>query len=200
MAVNPAPHPDEEMLAAYLDGALQPHEKLEVERHLDSCPDCRESVSAIADILHATAHAAVPKPVRRSRRRLVPAAISLAAAASLTAIFLLRNEPNGMIQREERAPTNAEARAEIDAVLPADNAHVRRGDIELAWRSLEGAEYRVHVLSETGSVIRLVVTTDTTVLVPVDSLAANREYMWYVDAITNGIRASTHVRRFTVIP
>jgi len=45
----------EELLSAYLEGALAPGERAEVEAHLAACPDCAELARLIGETMAATA-------------------------------------------------------------------------------------------------------------------------------------------------
>lgn len=40
------PCPSPELLAAYIDGTLDPKEKVEMHRHIERCPDCSDKVQS----------------------------------------------------------------------------------------------------------------------------------------------------------
>ncbi|HVX43363.1 MAG TPA: zf-HC2 domain-containing protein [Mycobacteriales bacterium] len=92
--------------AAYVLGALTPQERADFERHLATCPQCREAVQSLAGMPGLLASTSAPPPpseppptilpkllteVRRRRRRTRTAftATALAAAAAVVAVLVL---------------------------------------------------------------------------------------------------------------
>jgi hypothetical protein len=92
--------------AAYVLGALTPQERADFERHMATCPQCREAVRSLAGMPGLLAGASAPQPpseppptilpnllseVRRRRRRTRTAftATALAAAAAVVAVLIL---------------------------------------------------------------------------------------------------------------
>jgi anti-sigma factor ChrR (cupin superfamily) len=47
-------HPNEEFLNAYADGSIDASDRADVERHLASCPSCRQIVDDVREILRAS--------------------------------------------------------------------------------------------------------------------------------------------------
>lgn len=61
-------HQAEEQLAAYVLGALDPEERLQVEAHLSGCPKCQAALAAYEGVAQGLLHAADPKRPPRSIR------------------------------------------------------------------------------------------------------------------------------------
>ena len=134
--MNDRSHP-RERISAWLDGEIGEPEKVEVERHLESCAECRELVANLRALSADAASEPVPPvpedlPSRIRRRignieaaqpgrswffRALPwsTAASLAAAAVLLAIFLPAE------WEKWRAP------APVERVLPASEEDVGKG-------------------------------------------------------------------------
>jgi anti-sigma factor RsiW len=87
--------PDDETLAAYVDGRLSPQERQELEAHLTSCPDCYELVAEVLQTDDGFRESArlVTGPSRFERRSVFAAASLLAVAASLVMLVLSARSP-----------------------------------------------------------------------------------------------------------
>src|SRR4029079_15651699 len=93
-------HADDDLLAAYVAGALDPINGASVEQHVDRCAECRQAIRPLVDApaldrIWAGVRDAVdsperPLPARVARRLGVsePTAILLAATASLRTAWL----------------------------------------------------------------------------------------------------------------
>lgn len=136
-------HP-EELLAAYVDGALEEHERVVLDAHLATCETCREEVALASRARQALAGLPeVPMPVGVTRpvvaevarqmakpaptswRARAYAAAGLAAAAALVAVIALGNlggvgsngdAGGGGAGAERPAPTESAATAESGAI------------------------------------------------------------------------------------
>jgi anti-sigma factor RsiW len=63
-------HPTEDVIHDYVDDALDARARLEVERHLEECDDCRGLVSDLAEIRRAAASLDLREPPARAWSRL----------------------------------------------------------------------------------------------------------------------------------
>jgi hypothetical protein len=68
------------------------------------------------------------------------------------------------------------------------------------WRSRQGDSYRVTVLTESGEPVWTAETTDTSISLPTGiTLEPGRGYFWRVDAVADGLSATSGVQRFQVV-
>ncbi|HWO70133.1 MAG TPA: zf-HC2 domain-containing protein [Actinomycetota bacterium] len=125
-------HPGDELLAAYVDGALTEPERSAVAAHLDACPACREEVGLAAQArgaLRALPEEPVPLrvtgPVLREvrgadgdrRSRVVRWLSGAAVAAAVVAVLAVALPELG--QRGAAPPAAEEVSAPQEAGLPA---------------------------------------------------------------------------------
>jgi hypothetical protein len=193
-------HPDEEALAAYLDGTLSDLEVAEMERHLDECRACRVLVSGSARVLAEPAP--VPKPAARPRLTSVRAIIAI--AASLAVIVLARRDSTptpGVVRTSTPATIPGEGLASIRVHAPLDGDSVRAGGLTFSWGAASAERYRLVVSSEDGTPVWSTDTRDTVMALP-DSVTLQRgaSYFWQVDAVQAGVTATTRLQRFSVVP
>ncbi|HEY3080480.1 MAG TPA: anti-sigma factor [Chloroflexota bacterium] len=156
-----------ELASAYLLGALEPEEAAELERHLELCPPCRESVDAERSVaeslalvvpqrtppprLRASLMAAVrgepAEPRARRWRRFFPsplaAALGAAAAASL-ALLVALGWAFGLQSRLDAPPAPAAvAVAAVPTPVPAGSDYPGGGALVVGraeMRRLVGSE------------------------------------------------------------
>ena len=185
-------HLSERDVAAYLDRSLDPDERLQVDAHLEGCRECRAELIAVVRLTPA-----VRTPGRIRRRVWIPAV----AAAGLAALLLFRPSPPGPpapVERPAVGPTEALPRLTVTA--PANGDSVLGAAIAFQWRSRPGDSYRVTVLTESGEPVWTTETTDTSVSLPQTIiLERGRLYFWRVDAIADGLSATSGVQRFQVV-
>src|SRR5688500_15509983 len=86
--------PDEEMLAALIDGKLEGDERRRVLEHVATCGDCRDIVNAATDFIESEAPADAT-PVRFGRSLLPVAALAAAALLALLLIGPIRDRLTG---------------------------------------------------------------------------------------------------------
>ena len=191
MELNGLVHLSETEVAGYLDHDLSGDERRRVETHIDQCATCRREVVALLPITqpdqpHQRAH--------HPKRWWIPAAAA-AVFVALTIPRLTRNAPDPDIRQRARPVSDAGGRSRLAIVTPADDATVA-GRVVFAWRSADADVYRVSLLTENGDPVWTSETGDTTVALP-DSvrLQASQAYFWRVEAIGNGIAATTGVHR-----
>jgi anti-sigma factor RsiW len=196
-------HLTENDLAAYLDHQSTREGRLRVEAHLDACAQCRGEVIALRRIVDDLAgRKAVVRPARHAVRRWW---IPVAAAAGLAALLLVPRlgtrapAPSAT----ERAPEvgGGEGEPRITVVAPAENATVHLGSVAFTWRSAAADVYRVSLLSQSGAPVWSAETSDTSVSLPATvPLQRGEPYFWRVDAIANGMSATTGVHRLQIAP
>ncbi|HVC21667.1 MAG TPA: CHAT domain-containing protein [Vicinamibacterales bacterium] len=84
--------PDEEALAAYIDGTLAATDRAAVEAHLTRCADCREIVAETARFREAGVALKQPAAAPRNRRAVwaVAASVLVAAAVLVLAVWVVK--------------------------------------------------------------------------------------------------------------
>jgi hypothetical protein len=195
------PHLGENELAAFLDGRLTRRQRRRVEAHIDICDACR---GELVEIGRATARRGVPSRVATaalSRRWWIPAV----AAAGVIGVMLvprLTSRPLATdVQSSAPRVADGEGQRRIALIAPADDITVHVAPIVFVWHAVEADVYRLSLLSENGEPIWAKETTDTTAMLPVTvTLNPGRAYFWRVDAVANGIVATTPARRVQVSP
>jgi anti-sigma factor RsiW len=63
-------HPNEDLINGYVEGALGPAERADVERHLESCGDCRQLAADLAEIARVAATLELREAPARAWSRL----------------------------------------------------------------------------------------------------------------------------------
>jgi anti-sigma factor RsiW len=194
-------HLDENEITAYVDGGLTADRRAILAAHLDGCAECRAEVGDVVRLLRA---APLSETVRRRHPRFTPlrAGIGVAIAASLTAVVLLDRQqvapPPAVIRAESSVTT--EARAAIPVISPAAET-ASPETLAFAWHSTAAAYYRFTLTTAEGAVLATQETADTALTLPAGvTLEPGRLYFWSVDAIGNGITASTGMQRLTIAP
>jgi hypothetical protein len=191
-------HLRDDELAAYLDGRLTAAERGRVEAHIDACDVCR---AELVEVGRATAgrggRARVATPL--SRRWWVAGA----AAAGILAILLVPRATTHSHMRDEQTRAtrvgDGEGQRRIELIAPADDATVPAAQIVLAWHPVQADLYRVFVLTQSGDSVWATETTDTSIALPATAAVhAGEAYFWRVDAVANGIVATTGVHRVQV--
>jgi len=121
----------------------------------------------------------------------------LAAAAA----FLLLIEPGDQTRTDrlstERQPASGNA-DRIELVSPGPDAGVVSTAINFVWRRYDGASYRIVISDETGHVLHQQSTSDTTLTVSLEKIAAAPgKLYWAVDALSeNGSTISSGLSEF----
>lgn len=193
--MDTVPHLTDIEVAAYLGAELSDADRRRIERHLDTCADCRAELVAVHELARSG-----PAGPRRSWRRFrwwIPAGV----AAGLATLVLVRGmgpDPAGPVERPGFAP--GEGMPRLGAVTPVDGAGIEPTSRLFTWRPLPAASYRFAVLSADGAPVWTTETADTTVTVPPTVvLTPDVNYFWRVDAVRDGVAATTGVIRFTVV-
>lgn len=187
------PHLTENELAQLVDGAIAGEARLRALAHLDRCEACRREVLTVGRVVSAGPEASAVR-FSRAKRALVLVS-SLAAAIAGLWLFPRLTRPGPEANFRNAAPT--ENLALIGVVSPSAGEAAAR----LTWRATRADSYRLIVLSEDGEPLWTVETSDTSIALPPETpLRAGGTYFWRVDAITEGVTASTGPRRFRVAP
>lgn len=199
--VNDTDHPNDEEVAAFLDGELSPGDRDAIARHLVTCAECR----ALLGPSHArevrAEHPGRPRRVARSWRGLV----GVAAVAIIAVGVVMRT--NGATARDQLVAAGDSSRplrapgvpksdeTVLQAESPADGATVLVDTLVLRWtRTNAGATYDVSIVDATGSLIWSTQTDTATIALPSsvrERLQAGATYHWRVDALLPDLRTMT---------
>lgn len=192
-------HLREAELAAFLDGGLAAAQRERVEAHIDICDGCRAELVDIGRAIERRGVRAKGTATPLSRRWWIPAA----AAAGIMAVLIVPRL--AMRPRVAADPTRAvrvadgEGQRRIDLIAPADDVTVPAAQLVFTWHAVPADVYRVSLLTGSGDSIWAKETTDTTAGLPATvTLSPGGAYFWRVDAVANGIVATTRVHRVNV--
>lgn len=199
-------HLSESDIAGFLDRDLSDNERTRVERHLEDCGECRGAVVDVRRIASTfdEAHSAPPARSRNPRGiRWLPLGAGAALAASLSFMWLSRSETQAVTQSPIRSGGTVvpDARPRLESSTPADDALVTGDSVAFTWRAARADLYRLVVQDETGQPVLSTETPDTLVIVRGErAFLPGRLFFWRVDAITDGVSASSEVRKFRIAP
>ena len=199
--MNSTNHLTESDIAGYLDQDLDADARRRIEAHLDRCAECRSELIETRRLANGKQSI---KAVPRSRRRWwIPAAV----AAGVAGLLLLRpGSPTAPTSTaagplERPAPGPSESMPRIDVVTPVDGATIAPHQVRFQWRSRAADSYRVTLLTETGEPLWTEETSDTALTLPATiTLEVGRLYFWRVDAVADGVSATTGIHKFEVTP
>jgi hypothetical protein len=176
---------DDDAIAAFAEGSVDPAVRATALPHLAGCARCREAVASVARALtdpDVGREAAALETRGRGRLWRVTRIVVPLAAASVI-VMLSWPPPRDRDDSRHRAPTITAAQPPVPVSPVGAVADARR----LVWTSTVGADrYRVTLFDSAGSVVFETQLGDTTTLVP-DSvaLASGRRYLWKVEARTD---------------
>jgi hypothetical protein len=198
--VNTSDCLDEDSLAAMVEGTLPADARAKAVGHLARCEPCRKAVASVARALADPEVAGEIRAVEKSshprHRRLVPVALSVAAAAVLLLMFVPRQVD------DPRSPH----RAPPITAAPAPSALSPVGRVsettQLRWTAVSGADrYRVTLFDPDGSLIYEAEVADTNAILPRSvPLLPDRTYAWRVEARLGFDRwAASDLIEFTVV-
>lgn len=195
-------HMTDSQISGYLDQDLSAAERSAVESHLDTCRPCREAVADVSRMFHSYSAStderggAIRKPF--TLRKAITPALGL-IAASIGVVWFMSRE----VQRLPHGPSLTRSRdlnalAQIDVVSPAGE-DVQPGG-KLIWRSVSADFYRLAILDDTGEPVYQAELADTSLVIPDSAhLEQGRLYFWRVDAIADGVAASSGARKLRLI-
>ncbi len=185
-------------LSGFLDDDLAPDERRRIAAHLDSCDDCRRELVEVGRLA-----ASLPATPRRRPSALVWLAAGGALAAGLAALLLPTAAPAPPVGHDTtRAPAQTvplEGRARIEATLPLADTVRAAPALVFAWRPVRADVFRFTLLSETGEPVWSVETADTVLTLPNTVHLGAGAFFWRVDAVAEGIVATTGIRRLRVV-
>jgi len=186
-------------LAGFIDQDLDPATRRRVESHLDQCRQCRDELIETQRVAAEYTAAPPARTARSVRWKWVPVAL----AAGVGVLLLLPRRATNLPAAD---PTRAvpvadgEGARPISIVSPVDDADVAPGEVVLTWHATAADQYRVSVVTENGDPVWTGETADTTVRPAAAMLRIGQRYFWRVDAIANGITATTGVHRLRIGP
>jgi hypothetical protein len=202
-------HLNESDIAGFLDGDCTASEHSRIERHLEECAACRRAVVDVGRIAAAydPGHPASSRSSPRTRRavdktRLIWAVAGTALAASLTLVVLNRPDQGDATLRSavrSSEPSAFVSRPTLVVASPADDTEVTGDSVYFRWNSRGRSGYRMTILDETGASVFTRDTPDTLVVIATaPMLASGHRYFWRVDAISDGVIATSAIRTFRV--
>jgi hypothetical protein len=123
----------------------------------------------------------------------------LVAAAGIAVVILLPGAPQQT--RTVRSTQAIDRSGQVLPVRPSDGDTIASAQAAFVWHP-DGADlYHFSLLAEDGAPVWDAETADTTMVLPAGiTLRAGSAYFWRVDAIADGIAASSGSHRFVVAP
>jgi hypothetical protein len=187
---TPANHPTDETLAAYIEAVLSSADRDQVNAHLGECEYCRSRL-VLASHAIQTAPAAP-----RTRKRHVPLAAGLLAAAGLAGVLLLSRSA---VQPEPAAPpvraVEETSLPPLPTLEPLPGASVDPRRLRFAWGSVSpDVLYQITLSAGDGRVLWSNRTGDTVVEPPtavLHALQPGQRYFWRVDALLANLQSVT---------
>lgn len=206
--------PDENCIAGYVDGGLDPAMRQELEHHLADCGHCLALVGLLSRERHASVTEPVPQQIvaqagartttaPKRRWRLAPQ--WAAAAAVVLAVPLLvqisRSVDGGVEGQGRPAPTATRASAPeaeaLQVLAPRAGAAVEAQHVQFRWTAVAGSPYYdVRIVTDDGSVVVRQRVDGTDWQLPDQlQLQPGTEYFVHVDAYPSGDKAvsSDHI-------
>jgi len=192
-------HLSDSEIAGFLDRDLSADEFSSVEGHLESCAACRAATVEVSRLAGAynSDNAAPPVPGKSSRwTRRVPAVVGLMAAASVAIVLMGRvGGPTKPDSVRSATTLAADARPILHVIGPPEIVPTGDSSIAFVWRSGEANLYRFSILDDTGNPVVERELPDTALVLPRATLVPGRLYFWRVDAVADGIAATSGARK-----
>ena len=178
-----------EELLALVDGTASPEQRMRVLRHVAGCAACRSELDLMRSAGSAAEHA-VAAPLLRNPRALAAATVLVFIGA--VAIWQAsRGAPN--------LPRTGASNS-VQLIAPSEDAAVA-APVKLIWSALPAARrYEVEILRPGGDVVFTSTTSDTTLVVPANALAAGGDYRWWVVAVLPEGSRPSPTRRLRTTP
>jgi hypothetical protein len=193
-------HLTEFEIAAFAEGRLDTAERRHVTAHLDECTRCRRELAEVLQLAETLPAEPTPLPARRPRR--VSPWIAAGLAAGLVGILVYRGRPADPLVDTIRTPAagTADAAPRIAAITPPEGGLVPATGARFLWAAAPAESYAFVLLEEDGTPKWSIETTDTSVTLPLETvLEPGRIYFWRVNALTDGISATTGATRIQVL-
>ncbi|MBB5058759.1 hypothetical protein HDF16_003473 [Granulicella aggregans] len=114
------PHPDEDVLTAFAEGALLERERESVMEHLAGCSECREilSLTAAAAPEATVLHVVPTGPTQKRWLPWLAAAAAVVLVSSAALIYVRGREINGLPQQSPEIAVQGIGRREPDSARP----------------------------------------------------------------------------------
>ena len=196
-------HLTDSEISGFLDRDLDPISRQSVEVHLESCKECREAVADVSRLSFGyTSNAGLSsnrKLIMTGKGRAVGVGGAL-IAASIAILAITRSglEPDDVAPAASTRTASLEAHPALAALEP-QSEYVNARDLRLVWRPSQTDTYRVVIMDATGAAVMERETSDTTFVLPESvQLQPGQVYFWRVDAISDGVTASTGARKLIV--
>lgn len=187
--MTPTDHPDDEEIAAFLDGGLSAVDRSRVVQHLAGCHECRALLGVVDDSV-------VPQASRGTgggRRWL---GLSAAAAAVLVVGVALR-APR-LSAPTDQLRDNANVAVETPALVPrspSSGASVSTDTLAFVWSpTADDVTYDVSVVDAAGALVWSTRVDTAGVALPADiraRLQPGRTYYWRADALYRDLRTAS---------
>lgn len=194
-------HLTDSQIAGYLDHDLPLGDRAVVEAHLAGCSDCREATADVSRLARAyRPEISVPQlgPARRRNGKRVALLAGGAIAASFLILSLSLNGKWTAVPTPVRATSAAipDARPMVHVTGPTEDVTDDPRELIFSWRATGASLYRLSVFDETGAPVLVRETADTVVtLTTAPDIVPGDLYLWRVDAIADGLTASSGVRK-----
>jgi hypothetical protein len=178
------------MVAAYLDGALTPEARAQLEAHAVDCEACRQELIEVARVLRP-----------RRRRRITYAYVGACAAAAAAVVLFVwpKSRPEAVRSSDYREPVVTTTLAPV----PVSPRGASTAPSRLVWTGVAGVRrYELTLYDEQGKVLWEAESSDTVASLP-DSirLEPGVSYFWRVEAHTAWRRqAASDLTEFSVRP
>ena len=186
---TPAAHPTDETLAAYIEAVLPSADRFEVNAHLGDCEYCRSRLVLASQALQTA-------PALRSRRRLMPVAAGLLAAAGLAGVLLLSR--TAVAPEPASSPVRAAEETSLPALrtlVPVRGTSVDPDKLRFVWAPVSrDVLYQVTLSAADGRVLWSGRTGDTVAAPPpatLKQLKPGSGYFWRVDALLSNLQSMT---------
>ena len=194
-------HISESGMSGFLDNDLSPIQRRQVEAHLDACAQCLNELLEVRPVALLLRRSDGRKSIRFWPRL----AIGGALAAGIAAVMLLPRTPRESVPlnspvRAQPSTGGREGQARIDVVTPLGETAVASSRVVFVWRATAADLYRLTMLTESGEPVWSLETSDTSAVVPADKRLKPGVYFWRVDAIKDGIAATTGGHQLRVSP
>jgi hypothetical protein len=205
MTSEPA-HLNANDLAGYLERQLDSAQQQRIVAHLDGCAVCREELAQVARLVDAIGGAGPAPATARapaSRPLWMRLALGSAIAAGLGFVVFRALGPveSVPVVAPVRAPATGEGLGRIEVLFPSDSPGIGSDSLVFRWRSVGADVYRFALLSESGEELWTGETQDTAISLPPSLvLTPGGGYWWRVDAVADGITASTGARPLRFSP
>lgn len=193
MTVPPgSAHLSEEILAAWVDGALSREERAVAAAHLVDCDECRALVVDTRGVIRGH-----QGPVWRTRLAVGGLAAAAAVALLVLAPDIAVTPGTTPVTRTNGAHPIGEDVQRFASLGPPHRSTIVPDTTVLRWQSLDvGTIYQVTISNERGDLLLSIDTRDTTLSLDrlADTFIVGETYYWVVDAQLPNLRSARTTR------